>query len=138
MSALLKVAKRAAERRRMPRQYVVHPLRTDQTTSESEASAAARSDEIKTSLTSHRMNAWQKLILIVVAACLIAMLLYPPFVAHLPGGAIQGLGYSWLFDRPVPEYPYRHLVGTVNFGLLLTQWAGALIVGAIAVVLLRD
>ena len=87
------------------------------------------------------MNGKQKTISIVVIAIILAMLLFPPFQTKLPTGAIENLGYGLIFHPPVFElrYPSRgDLTGTVDIGLLITQWLGVLIVGAIAYFLVKD
>ena len=87
------------------------------------------------------MNKKQKTVLIVVAVVVIAMLIFPPFQGKLPTGAVQSFGYSLIFDAPTLEF-YRggrvELTGTVDIALLLTQWLGVLIVGAIAFFILKD
>lgn len=83
------------------------------------------------------LNWHQKAILVVIAAVLIGMLIYPPFHAQLPAGAVLNLGYSWIFEPPTAPHPYKHLVGTVNVGMLITQWLGVLLVGGILVLFIR-
>jgi hypothetical protein len=68
------------------------------------------------------MNKKQKIILIVVAVVIVAMLLFPP-VRFQYEGTVRGAGYRFILDSgPL----------TVNTTLLLTQWVGVLIIGAIA------
>lgn len=88
-----------------------------------------------------RMNKKQKATLIAAAIAIVAMLLFPPFYTKLPTGAIENLGYGLIFQPPVFElrYPNRaDLTGTVDVGLLITQWLGVSIVGAIAFFLCKD
>ena len=76
-----------------------------------------------------RINRQQSRVLIVCAVVVGCMLLYPPF--QLVGvGWVKALGYSWIFDPP------RFEGASVNVGLLLTQWLGVGIVGAILFVVL--
>ncbi len=65
------------------------------------------------------MNQRQRIILIVCAALIAMMLIYPPF--QTMG---RGSGYSWIFSPPYP-------IATVNAGQLLVQWVAVLLVGGI-------
>jgi len=76
------------------------------------------------------MNEKQKIVLVIVAVVVLAMLLYPPFHIVRDIG-VGGWGYSWIFNPP-------HFRATVNTGLLLTQWIGVLIVGIIAYLFFKD
>lgn len=68
------------------------------------------------------MNKTQKGICLVVIGIIVAMFLFPPMQIHLEGGW-HNVGYHFLLDSRKP---------TVNVALLLAQWVGVLIVGAIA------
>jgi hypothetical protein len=85
-----------------------------------------------------RMNKKQKAVLIVVAVVVVAMLIFPPFHAMLRTGIVRGLGYSLISDPPQFRIYSTDLAGTVDIGLLVTQWLGVLIVGAIAFFILKD
>jgi len=77
------------------------------------------------------MNKKQKAVLIVVAVVILIMLLYPPYI-HIDDGKIIGRHhYDWIFERWAGGY-------IVNIPLLLTQWLGLLIIGAIAFFILKD
>ena len=77
-----------------------------------------------------QVNEKQKRLLIAIAAVVLGMLLFPPFHIRMTGGVVVWTGYSWIFG------PYRG--ATVNIALLITQWIGVLIVGAIVWFLLKD
>ena len=66
------------------------------------------------------MNNRQRTILIVVAALIGLMLLYPPF--QIKG---LGLGYSWIFSPPTDT-------ATINAVQLLVQWVAVALIGGIA------
>ena len=68
------------------------------------------------------MNDKQKTLLQVIAVIVVGMLLYPPFNIIGQNGIRVSAGYNWLFapDRAV-----------VDVGMLLAQWAGVLVVGAL-------
>jgi len=76
------------------------------------------------------MNGKQKKVLIIVAFVILGMLLYPPFHQIFKAGQVIGLGYGWIFEAP--SY------ATIDIGVLITQWIGVLIVGAIAFFMLKD
>ena len=76
------------------------------------------------------MNEKQKMVLIVAACFVVAMLLYPPFHIIWTEGRVVGTGYSWIFNPP--EY------ATVDSGLLLMQWLAVLMVGAMAYLFFKD
>ena len=77
------------------------------------------------------MNDNQKLVCVVVAAVLVTMGIYPPFHQYGVQGAVLNRGYGWIFSPPTE-------IATVDIAMLLTQWIGVLIIGAIAFVLLKD
>lgn len=63
------------------------------------------------------------------------MLLYPPFYWRAPAGNTFNLGYGLIVSPPIRE---GWGAGSVDIGLLLTQWAAVLIVAAIAFFLFKD
>ena len=78
------------------------------------------------------MNDLQKRAILGVAAIVFAMLLYPPFRIHGYGSnsaTILETGYAWIFSLPDRA--------TVDVLMLLIQWIGVLIVGSLAIVLLK-
>ena len=77
------------------------------------------------------MNRKQKKALIAVAAVVLGMLLYPPFHVRWTEGRVFRTGYGWIFAAPSD-------MGTVDIGLLITQWVAVLIIGAIAYFLFKD
>ncbi|TAM45551.1 MAG: hypothetical protein EPN55_07945 [Gammaproteobacteria bacterium] len=85
------------------------------------------------------MNGYQKIVLLVVIAGVIAMLLYPPFHFLDRGGGEINMGYAFLFNPPAfPKGTVgAGMVGSVDTGMLMTQWLGVLIVGGIAFFMLR-
>lgn len=74
------------------------------------------------------MNKKQKIILIVVAVVIVAMLLFPPMQFQYEGN-IRGVGYHFILDSGAY---------TVNTILLLTQWIGVLVIGAIAYFIAKE
>lgn len=70
------------------------------------------------------MNKKQKNALLLTAAVIFLMFLFPPFHIGYEGGSINK-GYSFIFS-PSDER------ATVNIGMLLMQWLGVLILGGIA------
>lgn len=72
------------------------------------------------------MNHRQRLILIVCAVLIAAMLLYPPF--QFMG---RGKGYSWIFSPSDSE-------ATINAGQLLVQWAAVALIGGISFLLSKE
>lgn len=76
------------------------------------------------------MNIKQKITLLLIAAVILLMFLFPPFHIGYQGGSLNK-GYSFIFS-PSDER------ATVNIGMLFTQWMGALILGGIAFLLLKD
>lgn len=82
------------------------------------------------------MNEKQKKLLIAILAVVAGMLIFPPFHIKFPGGTVRNLGYGLILDPP--HLGYVTGAGTVNIGLLITQWVGVLIVGGIAFFLFKD
>lgn len=81
------------------------------------------------------MNKYQQKILVVSAAIIIFMLLFPPFQFHAGNGALLNMGYGFLFDPPELR---ERAVATVNTGMLLTQWLAVVLVGAILWFVVRE
>ena len=78
-------------------------------------------------------NEIQKKVIVGIAAVVFAMMLYPPFRIYGYGSnsaAIQETGYAWIFSLPDRA--------TVDVILLFVQWIGVLIIGSLAMVLLKD
>jgi len=75
------------------------------------------------------MNKAQKRIGVVVGVVILLMLLYPPFDSMSPEG-LRGGGYGFITQSSAW---FR-----VNVPLLLTQWLGMLIIGAIAFFVAKD
>jgi hypothetical protein len=76
------------------------------------------------------MNEKQKNVLIVVGVVILGMLLYAPYHYKGAEGVVVGAGYKWIFsdtDRAM-----------IDVGVLLTQWIGVLIIGAIAYFMYKD
>ena len=79
------------------------------------------------------MNETQKKVLISVGVVVLAMLIYPPYRIHGFGAnsnAVIQSGYAFIFALPDRA--------TVDVTTLLVQWVGVLVVGAIAILLLKD
>ncbi len=75
------------------------------------------------------MNRKQNALCLVVICLVIGMGIYPPHILHARVGVILNLGYNWIFSPPD--------AGTIDTTLLMTQWLGTLIVGGIALFLLK-
>lgn len=73
------------------------------------------------------MNGSQRNTLIVVMAAIIITLLFPPFLFEYKTGGRIASTYGFLFSPP----QLGSATGFVNVPLLLTQWLGILICGAI-------
>ena len=78
------------------------------------------------------MNEIQRKVLFCVGVVVFAMLLYPPYRIHgyQNSNAVIASGFAFLYELPDRA--------TVDVITLLAQWVGVLIVGAIALVLLKD
>lgn len=72
------------------------------------------------------MNQRQRVVLVVSAALIAMMLIYPPF--QIMG---RGMGYSWIFSPP-------HDVATINVGQLLVQWVAVGLIGGIVFLLSKE
>lgn len=80
------------------------------------------------------MNKNQRKVLIAIIIIVAAMMLFPPFYIRGVNGVVINLGYSFLFKPPI----ISNSLGSVDTGMLLTQWIGVLIVGGVAFYLLKD
>lgn len=84
------------------------------------------------------MNTMQRGILSFAAMVVAIMLLFPPFRFYLGvegSGRETNIGYSFILKPPVLESPLREgeypVVSNVNWPLLLTQWAGVMLVAGL-------
>lgn len=85
---------------------------------------------------SKRVNRWQRAIVLVGAALLLTMVMFPPFYFRVANGIHYNLGYGFLFSPPTMRSGGP--AGSVNIALLLLQsGVVATVVGALAWVL-RD
>ncbi|MHB1351421.1 MAG: RDD family protein [Desulfobulbaceae bacterium] len=78
------------------------------------------------------MNSNQKISLVVGAAAISLMLLFPPFQAQIRDATVN-MGYGFILDPPRRGY----VVASVNSGMLLVQWIGTLLLTALAFFLLK-
>ena len=76
------------------------------------------------------MNRRQKQILIVVAAVIGLMLLFPPYEKWSPFRHFVDTGFAWLFDLPQDS--------RVNTVQILVQWLGVLLVGCVLFFIVKD
>ncbi len=81
------------------------------------------------------MNGSQKRVLLVAACVVVLMLLFPPFHFTTAYGVEFNLGYSFLLSPPLNG---NYQPGSVNIGMLLTQWVGVCAVTALAAYLLKE
>lgn len=79
------------------------------------------------------MNKHQKQVLILCAVILLAMLLFPPFQVQVRGTTFN-MGYHYLAEPP----RRGSIPASVNTQMLLVQWVGVALLGAVAVLLLKD
>ena len=79
------------------------------------------------------MNKHQKQVLILCAVVLLSMMLFPPFQAQVQG-TVFNLGYHYLAEPP----RRGSIPASVNVQMLLVQWVGVALLGAVAVLLLKD
>ena len=75
------------------------------------------------------INYQQKKILLTCGIIIGAMLLFPPFVTHLPNGAQSNAGFSFLFLPPKSGWS---ITPSVNAIQLIAQWIAVCLIGAIA------
>jgi len=80
------------------------------------------------------MNQKQRNVLVAVLLAVVLMAAYPPFHFHGQNGVVVNLGYAWLIDPP----RWGNAAATVDITMLLTQWFGVAIVGAIGLLLMKD
>lgn len=79
------------------------------------------------------MNENQKRALIALAAVILLMLVYPPYVIHgyaVNASAVVDSGYAFIFSLPDRA--------SVNVLTLIAQWVGMSLTGAIAFIVLKD
>lgn len=82
------------------------------------------------------MNKRQRVVLIVAAIVVLCMLLYPPYHMQQEGGrTLRAVpSYDFLFINPIGA----DIAKIVDIGLLLTQWAGVLIVSGFLYLAVKD
>lgn len=80
-------------------------------------------------MTSLRPNAGQLFVLTVCAVLIATTLAFPPIQVVHRYGEIEGLGHWWTFSHPYGS--------TVNVRLLLTEWLGIGLVGALGCFILQ-
>lgn len=76
------------------------------------------------------MNESQKTTLVTVVTVCIALLFVPPYYSGQERLGFFSSGHKWIFELSAGE--------SVDIGLLITQWIGVLIAGAIAFFALKD
>ena len=82
------------------------------------------------------MNKKQKWVLIAVALVILVMLLFPPFSYH-PAARVQfNNGYHFILNPP--SIHNNGFFDCVNVPLMLAQWVGVLIIGAILFFIARE
>lgn len=67
------------------------------------------------------MNRNQKVILSVCSLIVFLMLIFPPYNFIIPNRVTFNLGYGFIFQPPIYQNKYA---GSINTGMLLTEWAG--------------
>lgn len=67
-------------------------------------------------------------ILITGAAAALLALLFPPFYARFPNGAVFNMGYSWLFDPPVKG----SITASVDVSMVLLEWVVIAVITGVA------
>lgn len=79
------------------------------------------------------MNQKQTVVLCVIMFIIAVMLIYPPY-HKVTETYIAHLGWGFIFT------PHNTLdsIYSINYGLLITQWIGILIIGSIAFYVLKD
>jgi hypothetical protein len=75
------------------------------------------------------INPQQKKILLASGIVIGVMLLFPPFVTHLPNGALSNEGFSFLLLPPKGRWSITPSVNTVQ---LIVQWLAVFLIGGIA------
>jgi hypothetical protein len=77
------------------------------------------------------MNNKQKVLCIAGIVVILGMSIYPPYLWHGQAGIMRSQGYSWIFSPPTEG-------AMIDTAMLITQWIGVLIIGAITFLLLKD
>ena len=78
------------------------------------------------------MNVKQKIVLIVVAAIIFMMFLFPPFVIKIQSTSMN-FGYSFILSPP----KYGGLLASVNIGQLFLQWLAIVSIGLVGWLILK-
>lgn len=81
------------------------------------------------------MNRKQRNVLIAVSTAFILTALFPPFHFRSLYGLTFNLGYGWLLS---PPHTPDGFAGTVDIAMLLIEWVGIAVVGAVGYQLTRD
>jgi hypothetical protein len=74
-----------------------------------------------------KMNPKQRKTLRVCTAIVVAMLIFPPFIVHLPNGASSYAGFGFIFWPPDGGYTVKPIVHLTQ---LIAQWAVVIASGA--------
>ncbi len=82
------------------------------------------------------MNKNQKIALLVTAAAIILIFVFPPFQIVLQGSTFN-MGYGFIFSPPTWG-DNGSLKAFVNISMLLMEWIGAVILGSIAFYILKS
>lgn len=80
------------------------------------------------------MNKKQKTILFILVVAIGITLIFPPFIVTASDGAVYNMGYGWIFEPP----QRLRIPAAVDIPLLLTQWAGFIVIGGISFFLAKD
>lgn len=73
------------------------------------------------------MNRNQQITVAIGASVVLLMLIFPPFHVQI-GNTTFNMGYAFILDPPKRGY----VTASVNVGMLLVQWVGALLLTALA------
>jgi len=79
------------------------------------------------------MNRTQQVAVAIGAAVVLLMLIFPPFHVQIRDTTFN-MGYGFIFDPPKHGY----ITASVNVGMLLVQWMGALLLTGLAFFLLKS
>lgn len=84
------------------------------------------------------MNDNQKLVVMIAAGAIVAMLAFPPFYLRLAKGTVINLGYGFIFTPPTwGSYPMTY-TGIVNIELLLAEWFAVILIAGIFWWIVKD